>query len=74
MNRGASPNRLSPSRKVGPGGQSPNHGSPSISPKKSLSKTMGGSHKAEEEKGLSSPTSVTMQNSFIIKNADESFD
>jgi hypothetical protein len=27
-----------------------------------------------EEKGLSSPTSVSMQNSFIIKNADESFD
>jgi len=24
--------------------------------------------------GLQSPTSVTMQNSFIIKNADESFD
>jgi hypothetical protein len=23
---------------------------------------------------LSSPTSVSMQNSFIIKNADESFD
>ncbi len=27
-----------------------------------------------DEKGLSSPTSVSMQNSFIIKNADESFD
>lgn len=30
--------------------------------------------KKEEEKGLSSPTSVTMMNSFIVKNADESFD
>jgi hypothetical protein len=28
----------------------------------------------EEQKGLSSPTSVSMYNSFIIKNADESFD
>ena len=27
-----------------------------------------------DEKGLSSPTSISMQNSFIIKNADESFD
>ena len=34
------------------------------------------SHKGpqEEQKGLSSPTSVSMCNSFIIKNADESFD
>ena len=28
----------------------------------------------EEEKGLTSPTSITMKNSFIIKNADASFD
>ena len=28
----------------------------------------------EKESGLASPTSVTMQTSFIIKNADESFD
>ena len=27
-----------------------------------------------DEKGLSSPTSISMQTSFIIKNADESFD
>lgn len=26
--------------------------------------------KKEEEKGLSSPTSVSMMNSFIVKNAD----
>jgi hypothetical protein len=36
-------------------------------------------HKEEEkgkkkESGLASPTSISMQNSFIIKNADESFD
>jgi hypothetical protein len=30
-------------------------------------------HDVKHEK-LASPTSVTMQNSFIIKNADESFD
>ena len=30
--------------------------------------------KDQEESGLSSPTSVSMQNTFIIKNADESFD
>ena len=28
----------------------------------------------EKESGLASPTSVSMQNSFIIKNADETFD
>ena len=28
----------------------------------------------KKESGLSSPTSVSMQNSFIIKNADETFD
>ena len=30
--------------------------------------------KDNKESGLASPTSVTMQTSFIIKNADESFD
>lgn len=30
--------------------------------------------KNEKESGLASPTSISMQNSFIIKNADESFD
>lgn len=47
-----------------------------MSPKKKTlnkSPTKGG-HNEEEQKGLSSPTSVSMQNSFIIKNADESFD
>lgn len=28
----------------------------------------------EERKGLTTPTSVTMINSFLIKNADQSFD
>lgn len=34
----------------------------------------GEGHKENKESGLASPTSVTMQTSFIIKNADESFD
>ena len=33
-----------------------------------------GDAKEAKESGLASPTSVTMQTSFIIKNADESFD
>ena len=33
-----------------------------------------GEGKDEKESGLASPTSISMQNSFIIKNADESFD
>lgn len=34
----------------------------------------GGDTKENKESGLASPTSVTMQTSFIIKNADKSFD
>lgn len=30
--------------------------------------------KKKEKDGLSSPTSISMRNSFIIKNADQSFD
>mgnify|MGYP001947528060 CR=1 FL=1 len=30
--------------------------------------------KEQKESGLASPTSISMQNSFIIKNADESFE
>jgi hypothetical protein len=30
--------------------------------------------KEQKESGLASPTSINMKNSFIIKNADESFD
>jgi len=37
-----------------------------------LEKKEGGEE--EKESGLASPTSITMQNSFVIKNADESFD
>jgi len=40
------------------------------SPSKKTRETQEG----EKREGLSSPTSVSMQNSFIIKNADESFD
>ena len=41
---------------------------------KSPSKKGDGDNKDNKESGLASPTSVTMQTSFIIKNADESFD
>ena len=59
-----------------------NGGSPnfkkSVSPNKKAAANVlekSGSNKAkEEQKGLSSPTSISMYNSFIIKNADESFD
>ena len=37
-----------------------------------LSSTMDG--KKKEKDGLSSPTSISMRDSFIIKNADQSFD
>lgn len=52
------------------------HGSPSKSPTKKGAQASAGDKSAGtgDEKGLSSPTSVSMQNSFIIKNADESFD
>jgi hypothetical protein len=39
--------------------------------------TLGGTNKDEKKKekdGLSSPTSISMRDSFIIKNADQSFD
>lgn len=43
--------------------------------KKSPSKKLGVEGTANKrESGLMSPTSITMQNTFIIKNADESFD
>ena len=38
--------------------------------KKERGETMGG----ENQEGLSSPTSISMQNTFLIKNADTSFD
>ena len=52
---------------MGPGGP----GKLGRSPTK---KGQDGDHKENKESGLASPTSVTMQTSFIIKNADESFD
>ncbi|MFS8160533.1 MAG: hypothetical protein ACMG6E_10090 [Candidatus Roizmanbacteria bacterium] len=42
--------------------------------KKGHLKSPSGKKNEEEEKGLTSPTSISMYNSFIIKNADESFD
>ena len=45
---------------------------PGKSPSKKTAET--GDEKKDKESGLASPTSVTMQTSFIIKNADESFD
>ena len=41
---------------------------------KSPSKKGEAGEKDKQESGLASPTSISMQNSFIIKNADESFD
>lgn len=41
---------------------------------KSPSKAQPGEKTEKKESGLASPTSISMQNSFIIKNADESFD
>ena len=74
---------MSPSRVKRGGGNSPVRGMspmkrPSAvnSPKKQGhgEKSSGKNGSKEEQKGLSSPTSVSMYNSFIIKNADESFD
>jgi hypothetical protein len=55
------------------GSVSPSKGSVSPSKKPALHLDKGKSTK-EEEKNLSSPTSISMYNSFIIKNADDSFD
>ena len=41
---------------------------------KSPNKAAPGEKTEKKESGLASPTSISMQNSFIIKNADESFD
>jgi hypothetical protein len=43
------------------------------SPKKKVD-VAGEEDKEKKESGLASPTSISMQNSFIIKNADESFE
>ena len=51
--------------------------SPTLKPKGKLSspskKERGETH-GEKSDGLSSPTSISMQNTFLIKNADQSFD
>lgn len=76
----------SPLKRRGPGQTG---GSPYMSPgkKRTISpsktgvieadQTLGGTNKDEKKKekdGLSSPTSISMRDSFIIKNADQSFD
>jgi hypothetical protein len=60
-NTGMSPNR-SPTKKR----------TIASSPNRTTKDDLNTTEKAHD--GLQSPTSVTMQNSFIIKNADESFD
>jgi len=45
----------------------------SLKLRKIMSKTMTDTDD-KQESGLKSPTSINMQNTFIIKNADESFD
>lgn len=44
------------------------------SPKKKAAGNDDAEDKEKKESGLASPTSISMQNSFIIKNADESFE
>ena len=70
---------MSPNRRSTMGNHSPTNTSAlSKSPTKKTAAvggtTVTGDKGGDSEKGLSSPTSVSMQNSFIIKNADESFD
>ena len=49
-----------------------------ISPSKTMTEaaetTASKDEKKKDKDGLSSPTSISMRNSFIIKNADQSFD
>jgi len=65
---GLSPVRPRPSQKNFSPGRSPTKKRKGTSPPKKVQDT------TTQKEGLSSPTSVSMQNSFIIKNADESFD
>ena len=44
------------------------------SPAKKVKKAAGPDEEVVESKPLASPTSLSMKNSFIIQNADESFD
>lgn len=63
MNTGMSPNKSPNKKRMTAHAHSPNR-----TTKDDLNAT------EKTHDGLQSPTSVTMQNSFIIKNADESFD
>jgi|DEB0MinimDraft_12_1074336.scaffolds.fasta_scaffold31993_1 hypothetical protein len=72
---GSSPNKLN--RRGTIAGLSPSktfNKSPTKTRKKSPSKKLDGTAGEKKESGLISPTSISMQNTFIIKNADESFD
>jgi hypothetical protein len=58
-----SPTKLKTAKKVG---KSPK--------KKVVVDGVAGEETEKKESGLASPTSISMQNSFIIKNADDSFE
>lgn len=70
-------NKGSPSRRKTIGGASPTLRSP-LKTRSSLMGTSPDKTRREEgharREGLGTPTSVTMMNTFIIKNADHSFD
>ena len=76
-------NTMNNSKKATMSGASPNKLQGSTlhkqTTKKALTKGKSPSKKHEDgkepkESGLATPTSITMQTSFIIKNADDSFD
>ena len=56
------------------GGKSPQKNMLRKTATKSPMKKKEETHHDKKESGLASPTSISMQNSFIIKNADDSFD
>jgi hypothetical protein len=77
-----SPTRKNHAMKQNTFGTSPNRNGRMMSPSKlrrgapnkSPCKKKDVDSKTRKETGLASPTSISMQNSFIIKNADDSFD
>lgn len=68
----SSPNRRTTTLKLGGSLMQLQHGSP---PKKKKFNEKKSIVEGEAKKdGLTSPTSISMQQSFIVKNADQSFD
>ena len=65
---------LSPTKRKTMMGQTNTPGLKKGGPLKSPTKIPAGEKTAEKQDGLSSPTSISMQNTFLIKNADQSFD